>query len=556
MNMKKIMILLLSVFTLYSCKNDVEEVDWTVDTLAITSEGNQLQDAGDGNLKMVLPTEFSGVIKLNVESNNPWIAEVSDITIQEEQWITLSSAEGTGNGTFDINIAPNNSAIDRIGSVVVTTTGNIPVKKTITLIQGNTDDMLSIGFDGVVLPEGVTVKEEVEGSWNMTLPVSLSTSEELCVVVSTTSFPEIKIEYPSDMQKDWIILKQDVDARDSEVRNVIFTVTENSLKDYREAIVKFVSKSGDFEVEKTLSISQLGEENIIWCGEYYQGSISEPNKSEIILPSYKLQDIKIAELKNIKSSNIELQSNDWFTLSINESGEVLLTITKENVSTNKENITELVLSSKISGAKFRIPVRQCMSGHGISLNKQLWNLKGVGNKRELEHEKCIKLCDNAWGTSEKTSGTYFEIGNNDRDSGTPYNLYVDLGESYVSYNSIGLMPRLAWTACSPKTVEIQVSDTGNEDDWQTIVSKEDGNGFKKDEICHAHTEWREDQKDGSSYNDWKAHWEAPVKWYSIPEGYRKRYICIKMYETFGNENNSNSNNLCIDELFVTNRETE
>ena len=295
MNMKKLMILLLSVFTLYSCKNDVEEVDWTVDTLAITSEGNQLQDAGDGNLKMVLPTEFSGVIKLNVESNNPWIAEVSDITIQEEQWITLSSAEGTGNGTFDINIAPNNSAIDRIASVVVTTTGNIPVKKTITLIQGNTDDMLSIGFDGIELPEGVTVKEGLYGSWNMVLPIDFSTDQQISVAISSTVNPSIEIIYPEGLPTDWL---QAVTTL-SETSTVTFTVTENTSNEYREALVTFTSKSGEVEVKKTLTVSQLGVEDVEWGGEYFQGSLEELTKAEIILPSTILSDVEIAKLKNI-----------------------------------------------------------------------------------------------------------------------------------------------------------------------------------------------------------------------------------------------------------------
>lgn len=548
--MKKIFTIILSSLVLMtSCKEEIEE-NWSVDSLTISCES--LKEAGDGNLKVALPTEFSGVIKLNIESNSQWKAEVSDITVQEEEWITLSSVEGQGNGTIDINIAPNSSAVDRIGSLVIKTTGNIPVKKTVTLIQGNIDDMLSLSISEEELPEGVTVKEGVEGSFNLTLPKDFPENENIYVVVNTTSFPEISIDYPEGMQKNWLTMEQMSDSGNSEIRVVAFAVAENVSKDYRESIVTFKSISGSFEVKRTLNIAQLGEEKVIWTGNYFQGTLENPEKCEIILPSYRLENVKVAELQNIMSNNIEVQETDWFTLNINESGEVLLTVTKENNSTNKENTANLVLKSKLSGTEFKIPVRQCLSGYGVSLNKQLWSLKGIGSKRTLNHESCKKLCDNAWGTPEKKSGTYFEIGSYDRDPGTAYEIFVDLGENHLPYNSIGLIPRLEWTACSPKTLEILTSDNNSE--WTTVIGKEDGNGFKKDEICHIHEDWREDQKDGSSYNNWKSHWEAPVKWYLIDNAYR--YIKIRMYDTFGSENNSNSNNLCIDELFVTNRETE
>lgn len=548
--MKKIFTIILSSLVLMtSCKEEIEE-NWSVDSLTISCES--LKEAGDGNLKVALPTEFSGVIKLNIESNSQWKAEVSDITVQEEEWITLSFVEGQGNGTIDINIAPNSSAVDRIGSLVIKTTGNIPVKKTVTLIQGNIDDMLSLSISEEELPEGVTVKEGVEGSFNLTLPKDFPENENIYVVVNTTSFPEISIDYPEGMQKNWLTMEQMSDSGNSEIRVVAFAVAENVSKDYRESIVTFKSISGSFEVKRTLNIAQLGEEKVIWTGNYFQGTLENPEKCEIILPSYRLENVKVAELQNIMSNNIEVQETDWFTLNINESGEVLLTVTKENNSTNKENTANLVLKSKLSGTEFKIPVRQCLSGYGVSLNKQLWSLKGIGSQRTLNHESCKKLCDNAWGTPEKKSGTYFEIGSYDRDPGTAYEIFVDLGENHLPYNSIGLIPRLEWTACSPKTLEILTSDNNSE--WTTVIGKEDGNGFKKDEICHIHEDWREDQKDGSSYNNWKSHWEAPVKWYLIDNAYR--YIKIRMYDTFGSENNSNSNNLCIDELFVTNRETE
>ena len=521
--MKKLMILLLSVFTLYSCKNDVEEVDWTVDTLAITSEGNQLQDAGDGNLKMVLPTEFSGVIKLNVESNNPWIAEVSDITIQEEQWITLSSAEGTGNGTFDINIAPNNSAIDRIGSVVVTTTGNIPVKKTITLIQGNTDDMLSIGFDGIELPEDVTVKEGLYGSWNMVLPIGFSTDQQISVAISSTANPSIEITYPEGLPTDWL---QAVTTL-SETSTVTFTVTENTSNEYREALVTFTSKSGDVEVKKTLTVSQLGEEDIIWGGDYFQGSIEDLNNVEIILPSNTLQNVKIADLKNITANNIELpeEESDWFTVKIEEN-QVFITTIKENSTTNKENVKELVLKSKLSKEEFKITVRQCMKGYGTILNKKLWNVsiegctvstgEGAGNLKGLY--------DNQW-TQDGTNKKHVQL-NKGSDNCV---IIIDLGEKHKEYNAVGLMPRLQWTKPAPGKITVEVRDEDGSV-WNKLVNNAD---YYTDE---------ELKPDGVNYTGY----DGIIKWVKL-ENQNSRYIKLTMPYS----SSFWTGVFCFDEIFVT-----
>lgn len=521
--MKKLMILLLSVFTLYSCKNDVEEVDWTVDTLAIKSEGNQLQEAGDGNFKMVLPTEFSGVIKLNVESNNPWKAEISDITIQEEQWITLSSAEGTGNGTFDINIAPNHSAIDRIGSVVVTTTGNIPVKKTITLIQGNTDDILTIGFDEENLPDGVEVKENVSGSWNMVLPIEFSADQQIPVAISSTVSPSIDITYPEGLPTGWLYEATTL----SETSTVTFTVTANDSKDYREALVTFTSKSGEVEVKKTLTVSQLGEEDIIWGGDYFQGSSPSDSKSELILPSNELPDVEIAELKNITANNIELpeqEDDDWFTVKV-EGNKVLISTIKENSATNKENVKELVLKSKLSKKEYKIIVRQCMKGYGTILNKKLWNVTAEGTKQtDLK-----KLFDNNWST--KNSNVNIEL--QQKENAENLELIIDLGEQHSDYNAVGLMPRLQWTAPAPGTITVEVSD--NNSAWTNLV--DNSSYYTESEL----------KPNGSDFSD--KEYKGIIKWVDLGSQ-SSRYIKLTM--PYNSSFWSNKTFFCFDEIFVTN----
>ena len=526
MNMKKLMILLLSVFTLYSCKNDVEEVDWTVDTLAITSEGNQLQEAGDGNLKMILPTEFSGVIKLNVESNNPWIAEVSDITIQEEQWITLSSAEGTGNGTFDINIAPNHSAIDRIGSVVVTTTGNIPVKKTITLIQGNTDDILTIGFDGIQLPTGVTVKEGISGSWNMVLTKEFSADEQIFIAIASTVNPSIEITYPEGLPTDWL---QAVTTL-SETSTVTFTVAENTENVYREALVTFTSKSGEVEVKKTLTVSQLGEEDIIWSGDYFQGSIKDLKNAEIILPSTILSDdVEIAKLKNITANNIELpeqKDDDWFTVKV-VGDKVLITTIKENSRTNKENVKELVLKSKLSKKEFNITVRQCMKGYGTILNKKLWTVTAEGTTQtDLK-----KLFDNNWST--KDSNVHLQLNQSDNPKSENLVLIIDLGEHHSRYNAVGLMPRLQWTAPAPGMITVEVSD--NNSAWTKLV--DNSSYYTESEL----------KPNGSDFID--KDYNGIIKWVELGNQ-NSRYIKLTM--PYSSSIWSVKTFFCFDEMFVTN----
>ena len=533
MNMKKIMILLLSAFTLFSCKNDVEEVDWTVDTLAITSEGNQLQDAGDGNLKMFLPTEFSGVIKLNIESNNPWKAEVSDITIQGEQWITLSSTEGNGNGSFDINIAPNYSAADRMGSVVITTTGNIPVKKTVTLIQGNTDDMLSIGFEDIDVPDEVVLKEGSLGAWSMILPIDFPSEKQISVDISSTAYPQIEITYPEGLPTDWI--QQSVATR-SEKSIITFTVTENISRAYREALVAFTSRAGDVEVRKTLTVSQLGEENVIWKGYYFQGSATDLDKAEVIVPSNTMQDVEIAELVNIPGNYVEFpeqKDEDWFSVRT-ENNKVLLSVIKENISTNKENIKDLVLKSKLSEKEYKVTVRQCIPGYGIILNKKLWSAE-LANDYTVTIGGSVKklegLFDNQWSTGTDNK-LYVEFSKVYQKKGVT--IIFDLGENPHRYTHLGLLPRIEWVPQSPKNIKIDYSD--------------DKQSWTEGSVQTAYTEAELKGEDGAwlgNQFDCKL-----IKWFEINNsGISSRYIRVNVADSFW----SNGTYISFDEFFVSDK---
>ena len=526
--MKKIFTIIFSSLVLVtSCNEEIQE-NWTVDSLTISCES--LEEAGDGNLKMILPTEFSGKLSLNIETNSPWQAEVGDITIQDEQWITLPVSEGQGNATLEIDIAPNYSAIDRIGSVVVTTSGNIPVKKTVTLIQGNTDDMLSIGFDGITLPKDVTITEGISGSWNMVLPKKFSADDKISVAISSTAYPSIEITYPEGSQ-GWI----NQDANISETSIATFSVTANSLNEYREALITFISKSGDVEVKKTLTVSQMGDEDISWCGDYLQGNIDELNKAEIILPSYILQNIKIADLKNITGSNIELpeqNDDDWFTVSI-ENNQVFITTIKENSTTNMENVKELVLKSKLSKKEFKITVRQCIKDYGTILNKKLWYVEltttnvdySGGSVKSLQG-----LYDNSWSTGSGNK-LYVEF-NLTKASETSLTFVFDLGDKPHQYTHLGLLPRIEWVAQSPKYVKIDYSE--NKEIWtegskQTAFTdtelKNNGYWITGDYTCNT------------------------IKWFEISkQPITSRYVRVTVSETL-----HFANYISFDEFFISDK---
>ena len=527
--MKKIFTIILSSLVLMaSCNEEIEE-NWNADSLTISCES--LEDAGSGNLKMTLPTEFSGKLSLNIESNSPWQAEVGDITIQKEQWITLSSAGGEGNGTLDINIAPNHSAIDRIGSVIIKTSGNIPVRKAVTLIQGNTDDMLSIGFDEVKLPEGVMVEEGLSGSWSMVLPKDFDVAEQISVAIFSTVEPNVEISYPEGLPQGW--LQSGVSVLDvPEAHVVSFAVTENESNEYREALVTFTSRAGEVEVKKMLTVSQLGDEDVIWTGDYFQGSLDELEKAEIILPSTMLQDIKIADLKNITGSNIELpeqEDNDWLAVSINENNEVLISTIKENTATNKENVKELVLKSKLSGEEFKVTVRQCMQGYGIILDKNLWNVEVEGcTVYDEGAAKLEALYDNKWSdTSNKMLFVQLKQSGLSEDCV----IIIDLGENHEKYNAVGLMPRLQWTQPSPGKITVEVCEN-KETGW---IKKVDNQDYYADSDL---------KPDGSDYESY----DGIIKWAKLGEC-SERYIKITM--PYNSSFWSDKTFLSFDEIFVT-----
>ena len=78
---------------------------------------------------MTLPTEYKGSVTLGIKTDKAWKVEVLYMTNEKEEWITPSVQGGVGAASLSLVIADNVTAKDRKASVVITTRGEIPVKK-------------------------------------------------------------------------------------------------------------------------------------------------------------------------------------------------------------------------------------------------------------------------------------------------------------------------------------------------------------------------------------------------------------------------------------------
>ena len=489
--MKKYIYIILTVaLCLVSCSDDKED-NWTADVLNVSCD--ELMSAGDGNFKVALPTEYAKAINLKLQTNSGWEISVDNMTGEEVKWITPSPATGSGNADVQLLIAGNETNIDRKCSVVITTKGDIPVKKTITVIQGNTDDMLTLDIDEMSLPEGVKVNEVGGGSWNMVLPKDFKGDLSGFVIEGTASYT-MSITY-IEGGDGWVTEKVEEQNLLGSAKTLTLNVKENVENVYREALVMFSAIAGDITVTKSISISQVGAEKVIWKGEYFQGSLDELDKAEIILPATKLERIEIAEIENISDSDIELPiSLDWLTLVV-EDGKLFVSTT-ENTSTNRENLGSVVIKSKKSTDSFSMRIRQCMQDYGVILNKSYWDIKlGIDNviSAGTKPGGLTGLYDNVWST-DKSNMSYAEFSNTVENKVI---FIVDLGENSCSYNNVGLMPRLEWVAQCPARLKVEYSN-----DNSTWIEAYDGECFTRDELMES--------------GRWKTNcYEGIVKWFEV-----------------------------------------
>ena len=188
--------------------NDEKDVDWTPDSLTVSCN-EILEEAGDGHWKVTLPTEYKGAVKLDIRTDKAWSVAITYMTNEEEEWITPSAQEGTGTASLSLAIADNETAKDRKASIVITTKGEIPVKKTITVIQGNVDELLIIGtIDEDNFPKDVFITTKADGSFDVTLPKDFTAEGERLLNILTyrgTASPVIDVSYPDAEQTGWVV---------------------------------------------------------------------------------------------------------------------------------------------------------------------------------------------------------------------------------------------------------------------------------------------------------------------------------------------------------------
>lgn len=470
--MKNIAILLFAVLCLQACQDDKDNVDWTVDSLTITAT-NYLQEAGDGNWKVTLPTEFSGNLKIDIQSSHPWNAVIDDITFQQEAWLALSAESGEGNGSLDMIVSLNRTNADRKASVVITTEGNVPVKKTITIEQGNIDDLLSLSIDTESFPKNVTAKIKQDGSWDIILPEDFE-GELFGLKVLGKGTWESELSFPNEQVKDWISTTAPASRVAINTEDVKLYVTSNSDKIYREAAITFTASSGELSETRKFVITQLGVEHIVWSDVYYQdGNGASPEKAELILPSSALTDVEIGKLESIKEDDLDVISlPEGMSLSISDSK--LLLSTTENSATNKEITGIIELKNNASDVTHKVNVRQCIPGYGITLNKKLWSVEFEDNPTFELNGTLNKLYDNTWSNAEQPN-LYLEIKTISNKPGC--SIIIDLGENPHEYTHIGLLPRLEWVEQSPRTVKVEYSSDGLF--WD---SGYDGNAFVESDL--------------------------------------------------------------------------
>lgn len=540
--MRNIFLLLSCLLCLQAC-NDEKDVDWTADALTVSCN-ETLEEAGDGHWKVTLPTEYKGSVRLDIQTDKAWEIEVAYMTTEDEEWITPSVEGGNGSASLSLAIADNKTAKDRKASVVISTKGGIPVKKIITVIQGNVEELLVVGtIDETSFPDGVFVTKNTDGSFDVTLPKDFTEEGEQQLEIVTykgTATPEVEITYPEENQQHWVEVTQNVVAAisGSEVKTLALTIKQNDDNVYREAFVTFTATAGDITTKKTIQIIQFGVEEIIWNEVYYQ------QESEFIVSSDAQEQILVATCKNMNPADIEVSGgNAWLTLT-QEDGKVYAKVT-ENTSTNTENKADISVKNKKTNAMEKIPFRQCMYGYGVILNKSSWSIAAYSEnvKKQVDDTSIKKLFNNDWASQGNTSGKHVQFdGGNDSN---PFIFTFDLGENLHGYTSFGLMPRLQWTAPGPKTVKFEISDN-LDSGWETVIEKVQGNGFKQEELLY------EGPYNGSNSNKYDNHYEGIVKWFKLAdEKIQKRYVRLSVYETFwgGNPNYT----LCFDEVFASDR---
>ncbi len=296
-----------------------------------------------------------------------------------------------------------------------------------------------------------------------------------------------------------------------------------------EKPIKFsVNITPNINAYNRLNISYDGMAKIIWQGGSFQGSNVYIEKSEIILPSETVSGVPVAKILNGIATVEVTTGSEWLSVS-NDGGLIKVTTSVANTTTNKENIGEIKVI--IDGTEYIMPVRQCMSGYGTILNKKLWALSAEGTIQT----NLTKLFDSQW-TSSSGNNLNLELRTKDDDSENLI-LIIDLGESDISYNAVGLMPRLQWTAPAPGKITVSVSNDNKS--WNIL--KDNVDYYNQSDLEY------EGEYNSGSTNKYNDHYEGIIKWVELGDR-NERYIKLTMpysssfwWDKF----------FCFDEMFVT-----
>ena len=272
-----------------------------------------------------------------------------------------------------------------------------------------------------------------------------------------------------------------------------------------------------------LNISYDGMAKLVWSGYYFQGSNTNIEKSEIILPAETVNGVSVAKILN-GTATVEVTSgSEWLSVS-NENAFVKVTAITENDATNKEKVATIKVT--FGETNYTMTVRQCMKGYGTILNKKLWNVTAEGCTVSTGEGigKLDGLYDNQW-TLDGANRKHVQL----NKAGDNCLIIIDLGENHNEFNAVGLMPRLQWTQPAPGKITVEVSDDNSV--WNKLVDNAD-----------YYTE-AELKPDGTNYTGYN----GIIKWVELGNQ-NSRYIKLTMPYS----SSYWSGVFCFDEIFVTN----
>ena len=263
--MRKIYFLFVMLAFLQSCKNDSDEnlspdvLKFTVDGQIAEADG-RIFDAGDGNWGANFKPEFAGKLDVSIQTDKDWQVIVKYITSGEEEWLIPSAVQGVGNAILNVDLKSNKSIRFRKASITIRTMGNIPVYKTLTVIQSDSEPIIE--FE----PEG---EDATYDSESKTLRVGYNSSSQMIGVWSNIEEYALSVTSAGqDGSVDWI---KEFKVDDG---TISFTTLNNFTGDVRRAHI--IMEADGFEDSYILEQAASLYKNVLLSvnGETSEGVLS------------------------------------------------------------------------------------------------------------------------------------------------------------------------------------------------------------------------------------------------------------------------------------------